>query len=307
MLSQEAIKYKARLFEACDENIRFLLNTPLLIQRKAWESAAAKAILPSGIGIEPVKENDITAEWISPPVVKSRKVMLYFHGGGNSQGSCLTHRKLTSHLAHYTCCRILLLDFPLAPENKYPVALLNCLQAYRWLITRGYFASDIILAGDSSGGGLVMSLLLMLKQNGEPLPDSSVLFSPMTDFTLSGPSITRGKASDPLLCLEDLMMTVKYYCSDHERSIPLVSPLFGDLTGLPPVLIQVGSDELLLDDALRLSQYAQKAGVAVTLEIWDGLWHVFQSSVGKVPEAAQALQSVACFIRDRCEDPTISL
>ncbi|EKZ9481480.1 alpha/beta hydrolase [Klebsiella oxytoca] len=299
MLSNGAKDYKAKLFENHDENIHFLLNTPLSLQRQVWESAAIKATLPAGVCIETVNDTEITAEWISYPDSINTRIILYFHGGGNSQGSCLTHRKLAACLAQYSGCRTLVLEYPLAPENRFPAALLNCHQAYLWLLANGYSAEDIILAGDSSGGGLVMSLLLLLKQHQDPLPDSSVLLSPMLDFTLSGKSITLCKDLDPLLCIEDLIMTVKYYCSDSERSDPLVSPLFGDLSGLPPLFIQVGSEELLRDDALRLSRYAKKAGMQVELEIWDGLWHVFQSSVGKVPEADEALQAVAKFIRSR--------
>ncbi|WP_316424930.1 alpha/beta hydrolase [Klebsiella oxytoca] len=143
-----------------------------------------------------------------------------------------------------------------------------------------------------------MSLLLLLKKFG-PLPNSSVLLSPMLDFTLSAPSTIDNKELDPLIVFDDLLMTVKHYCSESERSVPLVSPLFGNLRELPPLLIQTGSDELLRDDAIRLSRLAQKAGVQVELQVWDGLWHVFQSSAGQVPEADLALQSIGKFINDR--------
>lgn len=144
-----------------------------------------------------------------------------------------------------------------------------------------------------------MSLLLLLKKFGDPLPNSSVLLSPMLDFTLSAPSTIDNKELDPLIVFDDLLMTVKHYCSESERSVPLVSPLFGNLRELPPLLIQTGSDELLRDDAIRLSRLAQKAGVQVELQVWDGLWHVFQSSAGQVPEADLALQSIGKFINDR--------
>jgi acetyl esterase/lipase len=298
-LSKEANDRKKRLFAAYADSVDFLLNTPLDIQRQSWESSASQATLPVGTSIESVDSEGISAEWISSQENTNGKVILYFHGGGNSQGSCLTHRKLVAYLAHYSHCRILLVEYPLAPENPFPAALLYCRQVWLWLLAEGYSATEIMLAGDSSGGGLVMSLMLLLKQHGDPLPDSAILLSPMLDFTLSAPSITRCRGVDPLICVEDLLMTARYYCSDRERGSPLVSPLFGELTGLPPLFIQVGSDELLLDDALRLSERAEKAGVAVTLEVWEGLWHVFQSSAGKVPEADRALQSIASFIRSR--------
>lgn len=179
MLSNGAKDYKAKLFENHDENIHFLLNTPLSLQRQVWESAAIKATLPAGVCIETVNDTEITAEWISYPDSINTRIILYFHGGGNSQGSCLTHRKLAACLAQYSGCRTLVLEYPLAPENRFPAALLNCHQAYLWLLANGYSAEDIILAGDSSGGGLVMSLLLLLKQHQDPLPDSSVLLSPI--------------------------------------------------------------------------------------------------------------------------------
>lgn len=168
--------------------------------------------------------------------------------------------------------------------------------AWQWLLAQGYRPDEIILGGDSSGGGLVLSLLLLLKSENFPLPHSGFLLSPMLDYTLSGDSISSCADKDPLIVIEDLRQTVAYYCSDAETSNPLVSPLFGDLTGLPPLLVQTGSDELLLDDAIRLAKQATEAGVNVQIEVWKGMWHVFQSSAGKIPEASRAIRRIASFI-----------
>ena len=168
--------------------------------------------------------------------------------------------------------------------------------AWQWLLVQGYRPDEIIIGGDSSGGGLVLSLLLLLKKENSPLPHSCFLLSPMLDYTLSGDSISSCAKKDPMICIEDLRQTVAYYCSHAETSNPLVSPLFGDLTGLPPLLIQTGSDELLLDDSIRLAKQATEAGVNVQFEVWNGLWHVFQSSAGEIPEANRAIRRIASFI-----------
>lgn len=296
MLSNEAQGKREALFRNYASNVNFVLNTPLHEQRRIWEEGAMNAPLPDSISIETIAEEGISAEWVRHSQAASRKVILYLHGGGNSQGSSITHRKLVGHIVHYSKVNALTLNYSLAPENPFPAGLMDAKHACRWLSEKGYRPEDIILGGDSSGGGLVLSLLLLLKNENYPLPQAGFLLSPMLDYTLSGDSISSCAEKDPMIIIEDLRQTVAYYCADAETSNPLVSPLFGDLTGLPPLLIQTGSEELLLDDATRLAKLATKAGVNVQIEVWNGLWHVFQSSVGKVPEANRAICRIASFI-----------
>lgn len=299
MLSIEAKRKRDALFRNYASNVDFVLNTPLHEQRRVWEEGAMNVPLPENVSTEEIDEEGISAEWVRHSQAEKRKVILYLHGGGNSQGSSITHRKLVGHIVHCANVNALTLNYSLAPENPFPAGLMDAKYAWQWLLAQGYRPAEIILGGDSSGGGLVLSLLLLLKSENSPLPHSGFLLSPMLDYTLSGDSISSCADKDPLIVIEDLRQTVAYYCSDAETSNPLVSPLFGDLTGLPPLLVQTGSDELLLDDAIRLAKQATEAGVNVQIEVWKGMWHVFQSSADKIPEANRAIRRIASFIHSQ--------
>ncbi len=296
MLSIEAQRKREALFRNYASNVDFVLNTPLHAQRRIWEEGAINVPLPENVSTEVIAEEGISAEWVRHSQAEKRKVILYLHGGGNSQGSSITHRKLVGHIVHCAKVNALTLNYSLAPENPFPAGLMDIKYAWQWLLVQGYRPDEIIIGGDSSGGGLVLSLLLLLKKENSPLPHSCFLLSPMLDYTLSGDSISSCAKKDPMICIEDLRQTVAYYCSHAETSNPLVSPLFGDLTGLPPLLIQTGSDELLLDDSTRLAKQATEAGVNVQFEVWNGLWHVFQSSAGEIPEARRAISRIASFL-----------
>lgn len=299
MLSNEALCKREELFRNYASNIDFVLNTPLHEQRRIWEEGAMNAPLPENISTEIIDEEGISAEWVRHSQAESRKVILYLHGGGNSQGSSITHRKLVAHIVHCAKVNALTLNYSLAPENPFPAGLMDAKYAWQWLLAQGYRPDEIIPGGDSSGGGLVLSLLLLLKSENSPLPRAGFLLSPMLDYTLSGASISSCAAKDPVICIEDLRQTVAYYCSEAEIANPLVSPLYGDLTGLPSLLIQTGSEELLLDDSVRLAKQATEVGVNVQMEVWNGLWHVFQSSAGKIPEANRAIRRIASFIHSQ--------
>lgn len=211
-------------------------------------------------------------------------------------GSCVTHRKLASYIASITNTPVLVHNYPLAPEHPFPAALDFSEQVYQWLIERGYGADQIIFGGDSSGCALELSLMLKLKDNGCPLPKASFLFSPMLDFTLSGETIKTLAEIDPCLFEEDIRTSAKLYCNGAASGNPYITPLNASFVEFPPMLIQVGSSEILLDDALRLSKIASSVGVDVCLEIWDDMWHVFQGNIGELPEAEQALENVNTFL-----------
>lgn len=290
MISPETKKIKNVLFK--NQNLEYFLNTPLEIQRKDWEDSALDVMLPEGTKVKGERDKNIFVEWISNETSDKQNFILYFHGGGLTQGSCITHRKLASHIVRVVNLPVIIHDYPLAPENPYPAALTYSQQVYLWLLEKGYKAENIIFGGDSSGCGLALALMMQLKNKGYALPKAAFFLSPMLDFTLSGTTMKTSVKLDPVVFEEDLKMTVKYYCNNESPCNPYISPIFGELGGLPPLLIQVGSGEVLLDDSKRLYDKAKAFGVNVQLDIWDEMWHVFQGWVGEVPEAELSLGKI---------------
>jgi acetyl esterase/lipase len=250
--------------------------------------------LPRDVRCQSVSADGVAAEWIGTPDADAG-VTLYLHGGGYALGSIDTHRELIARLARATHTRALAIDYRLAPEHPYPAALEDATTAYLWLLKQGITPSHIIIAGDSAGGGLTLATLVALRDAREPLPAGAVCISPWTDLALSGPSMYSKANVDPILTLDSSKLYADCYVGDHEPTNPLISPLYADLGGLPPLLIQVGADEILLDDATRCAAKAREAGVDVTLETWDGLFHVFQI-VPFLPETKEALRQIAAFV-----------
>jgi len=235
-------------------------------------------------------------EWLSAPRVRADRVLLYLHGGGYVSGSPLTHRALMGHLSRHANARVLALDYRLAPEHVFPAALEDAWAAYWWLLGEGYGADRIVLAGDSAGGGLALALLLALRDAHVPLPASAICFSPWVDLALTGASLHKNEATD-YINPEILHATAQMYLDGHDPRDPLVSPLYGDLHGLPPLLIQVGSAELLHDDGRRFAQRARRAGVDVQFEVAAGMVHVWQFMYWIEPKARQAVQRAGRFAR----------
>lgn len=225
-------------------------------------------------------------------------VILYCHGGGYSTGSSLYARTLTSKLAASTSMDVLCFDYRLAPEHPYPAATEDAMQVWNYLMLLGYGARDIILAGDSAGGNLALSLTLKLKEEGRLLPRGLILMSPWTDLTSSGKSYVSKAGIDPVLNSSYLEEMIRNYAEGQELTEPLISPLFGDYKGFPPTYIQVGSNEILLDDSVLLYKKLLKANVSVKLDMFKGMWHVFQMSPFKT--AYEAMDKNAEFIYDIC-------
>lgn len=225
-------------------------------------------------------------------------VILYCHGGGYSTGSSLYARTLTNKLAMSTSMDVLSFDYRLAPENPYPAATEDAMRVWNYLMLLGYGARDIILAGDSAGGNLALSLTLKLKEERRLLPRGLVLMSPWTDLTSSGKSHETRSEIDPVLNAAYLEDMIRNYAEGQELKDPLISPLFGDYDGFPPTYIQVGDNEILLDDSVMLYQKLLHANVSVKLDIFKGMWHVFQMSPFKT--AYEAMDKNAEFIYDIC-------
>jgi acetyl esterase/lipase len=236
----------------------------------------------------------VPAEWIEASDA-DLGVILYLHGGAYALGSINSHREIVARLARTTKMRGLAIDYRLAPEHPYPAALEDAIAAYLWLLTQGYDPSQIIIAGDSAGGGLALGTLVTLRDAGKPLPAGAVCISPWTDLATTGASIQNKAKVDLILDPDSLEKYAKYYAGEHELTSPLISPLYADPKGLPPLLIQVGTDEILLDDATRFTKNAQESGVDVTLEIWDQMFHVFQM-ISFLPETKKAVGNIAEFV-----------
>ena len=255
--------------------------------------------LPDGVVGTPVVAGEVPAEWIDPAGGASDRVVVYLHGGGYVAGSIDSHRNLTGHLALAMGCRLLALDYRLAPEHPHPAPVEDAVGAYRWLLECGVPPDHAMIAGDSAGGGLTLAALLMARDRGLPLPAVAVALSPMVDLEATGASMTSRAEVDPMVNRNMALEIVQLFLGDGDRRDPYAAPLHGDLAGLPPMLIQVGDAEVLLDDSTRLAESAQAAGVDVTLEVWPEMVHVFQASAGFVPEADQAIARIAGFCRPK--------
>lgn len=237
----------------------------------------------------------LRGEWLTA-AAKPNATILYLHGGGYYFCSPLSHRAITFGLAARAKATVFSLDYRLAPEYRFPAALDDSVAAYRRLLADGVEAQSIVIAGDSAGGGLALATLLALRDAGDPLPAAAVLFSPWTDLTSSGESMQKNEGRDPMYHATVFPRVAAQYLGDAAPTDPHASPLFGRFEGLPPLLIQVGDTELLLDDSTRVAAKARAAGVRVELEIWRGVPHIFQIWAPFMPEANRALARAAEFI-----------
>lgn len=243
-----------------------------------------------------VDVNGVPGEWITPQNVINGRVILYLHGGYYMIGSIQSHRNLAGNIANAAQARALIINYRLAPEHPFPAGLDDALNAYNWLLEQGTQPSRIVLAGDSAGGGLVLATLLALRERGNPLPAAAICLSPATDLTLSGESWKFNAKKELIVTSKISEQVQSLYLGGINPHDPLVSPLFGDLHGLPPLLIQVGSDEVLLSDSTSFAERARAAGVDVTLEVWPGMQHVWQFTASFVPEARRAIVKIGEFI-----------
>jgi len=273
--------------------------------RLAMEAGALFQFVPWQVHLESLRlDNKLDAEWLRPRNAPASRVMLYLHGGGYVLGSLNTHRSLVGSLAQRCELNVLTINYRKAPDHPFPAALDDARRAYRWLLRRGYQPHNIVLAGDSAGGGLALALLLALRDAGEALPAAAVGLSPWTDLQLPL-TVLRRVAREEVLLLEALQMRTWGPLYAHKTSLahPLLSPAQADLHGLPPLLIQVSTGEVLYDDVLRFVDKARAAGVPVTLQPFEGLvhwWHLFWRFV---PEAQQALNQVAGFVQQLWQLP----
>jgi len=279
-----------------------LHNRDIAASRTLTGRVPFRAKLPPGWRIRAGHGAALTGEWIEPtaPNHSARnRFILYFHGGAYVAMSARTHRSVTSRLAAWSDASLFALDYRLAPEHPFPAALEDALAAYRALIAAGAPPSRIVVAGDSAGGGLALALLLAARAAGDPQPAAAVLFSPWTDLAATGESIIDNSATDALFFGSWVATEARHYLGGAPATNPLASPVYADLTELPPLLIQVSSSEILLDDSRRVFENAKQSGVKATLQIWPGLPHGWQIFAPILPEGRAALRDASAFIHAR--------
>ncbi|MBN2387833.1 MAG: alpha/beta hydrolase [Anaerolineales bacterium] len=245
----------------------------------------------------PVTANGVPAEWVLPDSAGAAICVLYLHGGVFYSGSINSHRSLAANLAFACGGCALIIDYRLSPEHPFPNGLEDVQAAYQWLLEAGkYSPESIVVAGDSAGGTLALSLALSLRETGQPLPAAVVCLSPVTDLTLGGETWKTHARRDVMLEYWKIKKGMEMYLNGEDPRDPLASPLYANLRGLPPTLIQVGSEEMLLSDARRFSEKAKVDGMSLELEIWDGMQHEWQFAYTLIPEARQAMARIGAFI-----------
>jgi epsilon-lactone hydrolase len=255
--------------------------------------------LPGDARVSPAGAGGVPAHWITLPGAAAGRVLLYLHGGGYQLGSVRSHGELAARLGRASGRRVLLPEYRLAPEHPFPAAIDDVLTVWRWLRTaQGLAGSAVAVAGDSAGGGLALALMTTLRDAGEDLPAAAVLMSPWTDLSCSGTSMTAREGEDPVLTPDEIREFAATYLADADPRTPLASPLFARLDGLPPLLIQVGTAELLLSDSEELATSASAAGVDVTVQLCEGAPHVYQA-MPDTPEAVGATDQAGAFLRDK--------
>ena len=255
--------------------------------------------LPRDVQVKPELVSRVPVEWIIPATPSSQSVLLYIHGGGWTLGWTNLHRRMIICLCQAAACHALAVDYRLAPEYPFPAALEDCLAVYHWLLKNGTSPQSIVIAGDSAGANLTLTTLMSLRDAHDPLPAAAVCISPMTD--LAGTGESSHIKQDPALTVTFALTMARHYAGDQDLRLPLLSPHYGDLRGLPPLLIHVGEDEILLSDATRLADNARAAGVDVRLVIWPKMWHVWHLFAPSLPEAQQAINAIGAFIREHIE------
>lgn len=275
-------------------------HTSIEALREKTEASAAKLVKEiEGVTYMPADFPDFYAEWIRVAGAPGDKIVLYFHGGGFVMGSARSHRNIIAGFASRLKVDVLSFDYRLAPEHPAPAAVFDGAKIYGWLQSQRYAPEDIVFAGDSAGAGIALATMLKIKDDGGILPVCCAVFSPCVDMTLSGDSIRTKAKADPCTPKGANETYTKYYVGAGDPTHPYASPLFGDLSGLPPIVIQVGEDETLLDDSVRFADKASDAGVAVQRKVWKGMFHCFPLLAPMFPEATQAMDETCLFIKDK--------
>ena len=279
-------------------------QTPIADRRTLMEKVAFR-VAPD-VNVEAITAAGRAAEWLRAPGAASTQVLLYLHGGGYVMGSINTHRALAGELSRAAQATVLLVDYRLAPEAPYPAAVEDAVSAYQWLLAQGFNAAQLAIAGDSAGGGLTAATLIALRERALPQPRAAVCISPWSDLSCTNASYHTRAAADPMIAPADVSYLANNYLQGADAKSPLASPNRADLSGLPPLLIQVGRDEVLLDDAIVLHEAARSVGVDSTLEIWDDMIHVWHAFHPMLPEGKHAIERIGEFLQLQWTGPARS-
>lgn len=267
--------------------------------RDAYDKAEYVFQMPEGITVESVTAGSVSAEILTPLSTEGARTILYLHGGGYALGSPRSHRHMVANLAVAANAKAVLIDYRLAPENPFPAAVDDAVSVYRWLLDNGTSADQVVIAGDSAGGGLAVATLLALRDQSITLPAGGVCISPWTDLTNSSETYETHATRDPMVTTASIKRWTDAYLGDRDPKTPLASPAHADLAGLPPLLIQVGTDEVLLGDSRLLAGNAEAAGVEVKLEEWENMIHVWHWFAEYLDEAGEATAGIATFVAAR--------
>ncbi len=266
--------------------------------RTMYDSLGGMVSPPEDVTITPVTVGGVSCEW-HVPSGKTDRTIVYVHGGGYVIGSLNSHRGMLAHFAVAAQARVLAVDYRLAPEHPHPGALEDALAAYEAVLAEGTAPSKVVIGGDSAGGGLTLATLMALRDAGKPLPAAGVCFSPWADLALTGESLTTRADKDPLVVAEDLQKWISFYVdpSGKKADDPAITPINGDFSGLPPLFVAVGTNEVLYDDAARVVEKAKQAGIETAFDIGEDMIHVWQFFPGMFPEADAGLEKAAAFIK----------
>jgi monoterpene epsilon-lactone hydrolase len=292
MVSPEALKLNEIL-----RNAPKAVDMDLSHQREAGEHAEDMTSEPEGVVFE--EAHAVHGLWATPRSWDGESAIVYLYGGGYVISSPHSRRKLAGHLANASSARTLVPRYHLAPERPFPAAVEDAAADYRWLLREGFRTERVVVAGDSSAGGLALAMMLKLREDGEPLPAGGVPISPWVDLACTGETLETNATVDLTATKASLQRMAGQYLHGADPRSPLASPLYADLSGLPPLLIVVGGDEALLDDSVRLARAAGMAGVEVTLYIGAGMQHIFPIYCGMIPEADAAVAMIGAWIRSR--------
>ncbi len=267
---------------------------PIAERRRIDDEAGNQFPLPEGLKVEPITTETFKGEWVNAQGVRTDSVLIYLHGGAYIFCSPRSHRHLVAALSEATNSTAFALDYRLAPEHPFPAAVEDSVATYRWLLDQGFAPNRITIAGDSAGGGLTIATMLSLRDAGLPLPAAGVCISPWVDLTVSGASYTAN--AEAIATRDRLAGYAELYMKEMDLRHPLASPIFGDLTGLPPLLIQVGSAEPFYDDSITLDEVAKASGVETDLEIWPEMIHVWHYFYPMLTEGRQAIARIGEFV-----------